>query len=173
MATIFPSIPAAAYPLGLGLLTTSSLFFGNIGLSLVGPIPIIKEQLGTSELSTKARVRMWRLFFDEAAFYVVSGTAITVGLHLAVSFLQTSTLARNLSLVSAGCSALVIPYTVAMVQSTNKSLITLDEKPEFSEAEEKQARQLIPKWDQLHKVRYLMYGGAWATGLAALINVLA
>ena len=66
MAAIVNSIPLAAYPLGLGLLTTSSIFFGNIGLTLTGPLPIIKGELGETGLSGKQKLRVWQAFFDEA-----------------------------------------------------------------------------------------------------------
>lgn len=62
----FNDAPLALYPLGAGLLITSSMFFGNIGLTLTGPLPIIKEQIGVSTLSAKQKVRVWRLFFDAA-----------------------------------------------------------------------------------------------------------
>jgi len=67
MSTIISSIPHAAYPLGLGLLTTSSILFGNIGLSLTGPLPIVKGQLGHVELNGKQKLGIWKAFFDEAA----------------------------------------------------------------------------------------------------------
>ena len=59
-------VPNVAWPLGVGLLITSPLFFGNIGLSLVGPLPIIKEEIGASELSKKDKLRIWALFFKAA-----------------------------------------------------------------------------------------------------------
>lgn len=67
MTTTLQSIPLAAFPLFGGLLVTSSLFFGNIGLSLVGPLPIIQDQIGASQLSNRSRLHVWRLFFDEAS----------------------------------------------------------------------------------------------------------
>ncbi|KAJ9138444.1 hypothetical protein NKR23_g8444 [Pleurostoma richardsiae] len=170
--TALQNIPLAAYPLGAGLLVTSSFLFGNVGLSLVGPLPIIKGEIGTIELSTKSRLRIWRLFFDEAAFYVLRGTPLTMALHLAVPFLSPSPLARNLAIASAVWSALVIAYTGAAIQPTNKSLIALDDREVLAEAEDKEANRLIAQWDRLHKGRFLMYGGAWAAGLGALIATL-
>jgi hypothetical protein len=66
MSAIVNSIPHAVYPLGLCLLTTSSIFFGNIGLSLTGPLPIIKGELGEIGLNGKQKLGIWRAFFDEA-----------------------------------------------------------------------------------------------------------
>lgn len=70
MSAIFNGVPYGAYPLGLGLLTTSSMFFGNIGLSLTGPLPIIKGQLGETGLNGKQKLRVWQAFFDEATVRV-------------------------------------------------------------------------------------------------------
>ena len=56
-----------------------------------------------------------------------------------------------------------------MIQPTNKALKTLDDQQLLTEAEDKQAKELIDLWDRLHKVRYLLFGTAWATGLGALI----
>jgi hypothetical protein len=67
MSAIVSSIPPAVYPLGVGLLTTSSIFFGNIGLSLTGPLPIIKGEIGEIELNGKQKLGIWQAFFDEAA----------------------------------------------------------------------------------------------------------
>jgi hypothetical protein len=75
-------VPSVTYPLAAGLLTTSSILFGNIGLSLVGPLPIIRGRLGAHRLDAKQRVRVWKLFFDGAMVSaVVSGLKI-VGLCL-------------------------------------------------------------------------------------------
>jgi hypothetical protein len=60
------TVPTAAWPLGVGLLVTSPLLFGNVGLSLVGPMPIVKEEIGASRLSKKDKVRIWSLFFNGA-----------------------------------------------------------------------------------------------------------
>jgi hypothetical protein len=67
----------------------------------------------------------------------------------------------------------VIAYTGVAIQPTNKRLKALDAQEVLTEAEDKEAEGLIAKWDQLHKVRFLLYAGAWATGLRALIAVLA
>lgn len=59
-----------------------------------------------------------------------------------------------------------------MIFPTIKSLKQLDEKAELTPTEESEALRLIEKWDTLHKVRYGIYGPAWAVGLAAFIGVL-
>jgi hypothetical protein len=64
-------VPTVTYPLAAGLVTTSSILFGNVGLSLVGPLPIIRGRLGTHNLDAKQRVRVWKLFFDGAAVSAV------------------------------------------------------------------------------------------------------
>lgn len=64
-------VPTVAYPLAAGLITTSSILFGNVGLSLVGPLPIIRGRLGAHNLDAKQRVRVWKLFFDGAAVSLV------------------------------------------------------------------------------------------------------
>jgi hypothetical protein len=48
-------VPTVTYPLAAGLVTTSSILFGNVGLSLVGPLPIIRGRLGTHNLDAKQR----------------------------------------------------------------------------------------------------------------------
>lgn len=82
---------------------------------------------------------------------------------------------RKFALVSAASTAVVIPYTVAFIADTNKALIKLaDQKAEvLSEGEQKRAEGLIAKWDGLHRVRYLFYGSAWVSGLAAVVGTFA
>lgn len=67
VSNLLAQIPTAAYPVAVGLFANSGVFFGNLGLSLAGPLPIIKEELGESNLSAKDKLRVWRLFFDKAA----------------------------------------------------------------------------------------------------------
>jgi len=66
MSSILGQLPLAVYPLSLGLIATSSLAFGNVGLGVAGPLPIIRDQLGPSALSARAKVRVWNLFFASA-----------------------------------------------------------------------------------------------------------
>ncbi|KAJ8098065.1 hypothetical protein POJ06DRAFT_297156 [Lipomyces tetrasporus] len=166
MSAIVNSIPHAAYPLGLGLLTTSSIFFGNIGLSLTGPLPIIKGELGEIGLNGKQKLGI-------ASKYVVLGTFLTSALHLlAVPLLPTRNL-QVLSATSAVLSLSILPYTGLVIFPTIKSLKALDKKGELTLAEEREVVILIKKWDTQHKVRFGMYGPAWAAGLAAFIGVLA
>ncbi|TVY78503.1 hypothetical protein LSUE1_G005938 [Lachnellula suecica] len=168
----FKMVSPAIIPLGLGLLATSSMFFGNIGLSLCGPLPIISEQIGASGLTTSQRIRVWRLFFDRATTFIVGGVASNTILNLSVPFLTESQAVRNLALISAASTALVLPYTVAFIANTNKALIQLDDRKVdvLSEGEQKRAVELIAKWDKLHRVRYIFYGSAWASGLAAVVG---
>ncbi|KAH8657948.1 hypothetical protein BX600DRAFT_439127 [Xylariales sp. PMI_506] len=169
MAVFLNHVPLSAYPLGVGLLVTSSLFYGNVGLSLVGPLPIIKEEIGSSQLSPRAKLRVWKLFFDAATFYVVSGTALTVTLHLSVPFLTDLPAVRRLAVASAVTSASAIAYTVLFIAPTNAALGALDKQKDLTEAEEKDSTALIAKWDTRHKIRCAIYAVAWATGLAALL----
>ncbi|KAK6213682.1 hypothetical protein QIS74_09684 [Colletotrichum tabaci] len=168
----FGRAPPAACALGAGLVVTSSLLFGNVGLTLTGPLPIIRDQLGTSSLSAKQKVRIWRLFFDEAARYVVVGTGLTAALHLGAFALGESAISRRLALMSALCSVIVLPYTAMAIMPTNKALIALDDKVALSEMDRRKSGKLIEKWDRLHKVRFLMYSGAWLCGLAAFTAAL-
>ncbi|WQF84612.1 Putative anthrone oxygenase [Colletotrichum destructivum] len=176
----FGRAPPAACALGAGLVVTSSLLFGNVGLTLTGPLPIIRDQLGTSSLSAKQKVRVWRLFFDEAADtrlggnqrYVVVGTGLTAALHLGAFALGESPISRRLALMSALCSVIVLPYTAMAIMPTNKALIALDDKVALSEMDRRKSGKLIEKWDRLHKVRFLMYSGAWLCGLAAFTAAL-
>jgi hypothetical protein len=78
-----------------------------------------------------------------------------------------------LSATSAVLSLSIFPYTGLVVLPTIKSLKTLDERVELNPAEEKEVVRLIRKWDTQHKVRYGMYGPAWAAGLAVFVGVLA
>ncbi|KAH8816610.1 hypothetical protein F5884DRAFT_228439 [Xylogone sp. PMI_703] len=173
MSTILNSVPYGAYPLGLGLLATSSMFFGNIGLSLTGPLPIIKGQLGETGLSGKQKLRIWQAFFDEATKYIVEGTILTSALHLAaIPLLPTANL-KALSATSAALSLSIFVYTPLVIVPTIKALKKLDEKKELTATEDAEAVRLIEKWDSLHKVRYAMYGLAWAAGLVTFIGVLA
>ncbi|WDK19303.1 hypothetical protein CGRA01v4_10590 [Colletotrichum graminicola] len=168
----FGRAPPATYALGAGLIVTSSLFFGNVGLSLVGPLPIVRDQLGTSSLSAKQKVRVWRLFFDGATTYVIVGTGLTAALHLAAFAWGDSPVSRRLAIMSALCSIAAMPYTAMVIMPTNKALITLDDKVALSEQDRRKSGKLIEKWDRLHRVRYLMYGGAWLCGLAAFTAAL-
>lgn len=77
MSSITDAVPKVIYPQGVGLLATSLLFFGNIGLSLCGPVPIIKDEIGTTYLTTKSRVRVWKVFFDKAAVRIPRSTIHT------------------------------------------------------------------------------------------------
>jgi hypothetical protein len=78
-----------------------------------------------------------------------------------------------LSATSAVLSLSILPYTGLVVLPTINSLKTLDKKAELTPAEDKEAVRLIEKWDRQHKVRYGMYGPAWAAGLAAFVGALA
>lgn len=104
---------------------------------------------------------------------MVGGTFLTSALHLlALPLLPTQNL-KILSATSALLSLSIFPYTGLVVLPTIKSLKTLDEKVELKPAEEKEVVRLIKRWDAQHKVRYGMYGPAWAAGLAAFVGVLA
>ncbi|KUJ07073.1 DUF1772-domain-containing protein [Mollisia scopiformis] len=162
-------IPTAAWPLGLGLLVTSPILFGNVGLSLVGPVPIIKEEIGTSRLSKQDKVRIWSLFFNSSATYIVGGTFLTAGLHAIAAFTAPDHFIRNLSIISALSSLSIIPWTLTVIMPTNKALLQMNEKQELSSQEEGDVMRLITTWDTYHKVRYIGYGVGWATGLAALM----
>ncbi|KAK1985042.1 hypothetical protein LZ30DRAFT_542725, partial [Colletotrichum cereale] len=176
----FGRLPPATYALGAGLVVTSSLLFGNVGLTLVGPLPLVKDQLGTSSLSAKQKVRVWRLFFDEATAisagghqtYVIAGTGLAAALHLGAFTWGESPVSRRLAIMSALCTIVTMPYTAMVIMPTNKALITLDDKVALSELDRRKSGKLIEKWDRLHKVRYLMYGGAWLCGLAAFTAAL-
>ncbi|KDN65325.1 hypothetical protein CSUB01_05307 [Colletotrichum sublineola] len=178
----FGRAPPATYALGAGLVVTSSLLFGNVGLSLAGPLPIVRDQLGTSSLSAKQKVRVWRLFFDGATTisvvggghqtYVIVGTGLTAALHLGAFAWGESPVSRRLAIMSALCSIIAMPYTAMVIMPTNKALITLDDKVALSELDRRKSGKLIQKWDRLHRVRYLMYGGAWLCGLAAFTAAL-
>ncbi|KAK2055613.1 hypothetical protein LY76DRAFT_595902 [Colletotrichum caudatum] len=168
----FGRAPPATYALGAGLVVTSSLLFGNVGLSLAGPLPIVRDQLGTSSLSAKQKVRVWRLFFDEATTYAVVGTGLTAALHLGAFAWGDSPVSRRLAIMSALCSIASLPYTAMVILPINKALITLDDKVALSELDRRKSGKLIEKWDRLHRVRYLMHGGAWLCGLAAFTAAL-
>ncbi|KAI3554433.1 hypothetical protein CABS03_07696 [Colletotrichum abscissum] len=176
----FGKASPATYALGSGLLVTSSLFFGNIGLSLTGPLPIIRDQLGACTLSSKQKIKVWRLFFDEASVsetlphhqYIIGGTGVTATLHLAAFALGESPVSRRLAVMSALCSICILPYTLVVIMPTNNSLIALDDKVALSELDRKKVGWLIEKWDRLHKIRFLMYGCAWALSLAAFTSSL-
>jgi hypothetical protein len=78
-----------------------------------------------------------------------------------------------LSVISAVLSFSILPYTGVVIMPTIKSLKTLDKKVELTPAEEREVVRLIEKWDTQHKVRFGMFGPAWAAGLAAFVGVLA
>jgi hypothetical protein len=84
--------------------------------------------------------------------------------------LAKSTVVKSLAITSGLCSAVVLPFTGLVILPTNRALITLDDKQEFSDPEEKRAKELIAKWDERHKLRYLMYGAAWISSLGALVS---
>jgi hypothetical protein len=60
------TLPPTTWPLTASFLITTPILWGNVGLSLCGPLPIIKEELGPSGLSKKDKVRVWALFFKRA-----------------------------------------------------------------------------------------------------------
>ncbi|VUC26328.1 unnamed protein product [Clonostachys rosea] len=163
----FKNTPHALYPLGAGLLITSSMLFGNIGLSLAGPLPIITEKLGDSTLGTKQKIRVWRLFYDAATPFIVGGTLATVALHGGAVYLTKNVTVKQLATASAVFSGIVLPFTLALIMPINKALIYLDEK-EISKSESRQARALIKRWDVLHKCRFIFYGTGWLLSLAAI-----
>lgn len=104
--------------------------------------------------------------------YVVVGTGLTAALHLGGFALGESAISRRLALMSALCSVIVLPYTAMAIMPTNKALIALDDKVALSEMDRRKSGKLIEKWDRLHKVRFLMYSGAWLCGLAAFTAAL-
>jgi hypothetical protein len=142
-----------------------------VGLSLLGPLPIIHESLGPSHLSKKAKLRVWTLFFNAATPYIVGGTAATTILHAVTAFIARSPLVRDLSIISAVASASVIPWTLAAIMATNKRLLELDGNETLTTGEEGEVMGLLSKWDSRHKVRFVGYGIGWAYGLAALLGV--
>lgn len=60
-------VPLAAWPLGVGLLVNSSVFFGMLQVGALGPVTLAREKLGKTGLDTKAKVRLWALFYKRAA----------------------------------------------------------------------------------------------------------
>jgi hypothetical protein len=56
---------------------------------------------------------------------------------------------------------------------TNKRLGVLDAQADFSGAEEKEAGELIAKWEARHNLRYGFYGVGWAAGPVALMGAVA
>ncbi|KAK1992872.1 hypothetical protein LX36DRAFT_549920, partial [Colletotrichum falcatum] len=99
--------------------------------------------------------------------YVIVGTGLTAALHLGAFAWGGSPVSRRFAIVSALCSVAALPYTAVVIMPTNKALIALDDKVALSEVDRRKSGRLIEKWDRLHRVRYLMYGGAWLCGLAA------
>lgn len=69
------TIPLVAWPLGAGLLVNTSVFFGIGGIGVLGPVAIVREKLGKTDLSAKDKVRVWSLFFKRAA---VSGSGVCI-----------------------------------------------------------------------------------------------
>ncbi|KAK4689871.1 hypothetical protein P7C73_g256, partial [Tremellales sp. Uapishka_1] len=161
-------IPPAAWPLGLGLLINSGLTWGNIGLTLLGPLPIILGKLGPSDLTVKNKVRIWSLFFKGAATYVVSGLTISTASHFAAYGLVSNSVASTAALVSAISVASALPYTLTVLAPTNTRLVALDKKDTLSAAEEKDALRLIAKWDFGHRFRQAIFAVSWTSGLVAL-----
>ena len=101
----------------------------------------------------------------------MGGTVLTATLHAIAASISQNSLARNLSIASAVSSLSIFPWTLAAIMPTNQALLQLDEKKELSTAEEGEAIRLVKEWDWRHKVRYIGYGTAWVSGLAALLVV--
>jgi hypothetical protein len=57
-------LPIPSLLLGTSLLTASYGFFGNLGGSMTGVLPLIQGGLGAYELSAKQRLRAWVLQFS-------------------------------------------------------------------------------------------------------------
>ncbi|KAL7418600.1 hypothetical protein Q5752_007058 [Cryptotrichosporon argae] len=160
----------AALPLGLSLLTTTAILFGNAGLSAAGPLPIIDGTLGPLgvPLSARQKVGVWAKFFRRAAILVVGGTALTTLSSLLAAYLTPSASVRWLALTSAAASASVIGYTIPVLGPTNARLLALDAaQAGFSPAEDREAEALIVKWNRRHVVRFAFFGIANFAALAA------
>lgn len=103
---------------------------------------------------------------------VVSGTVLSAALHLgAIPLLPTGDL-QTLAATSAALSLSILPYTGYAVMPVFKTLKAFDKQASLSDTDEKEVDRLIRKWDTLHKVRFAMYGPAWAVSLATLIGVM-
>jgi hypothetical protein len=73
----------------------TSMLFGNLGLTLTGPLPIVKEQLDASTLSAKQKGVFWRLFFDKA---IVRTSYYFIFQHILIFILRsTSSVATRVS----------------------------------------------------------------------------
>ncbi|QDS69609.1 hypothetical protein FKW77_008746 [Venturia effusa] len=161
------TVPTTAWPLTLGLLSTSPLLFGNIGLSICGPMPIITEKIAPSELSKKDKLRIWTLFFNQASPYIVSGTVLAATTHAIAAYTAPTDLIRNLSITSALGSIGILPYTLAFIMPTNERLLELDAKATLTTQEEAESTALIKKWDARHKKKTWTLGAAstpWKAG---------
>ncbi|KAI9638138.1 uncharacterized protein MKK02DRAFT_42527 [Dioszegia hungarica] len=134
-----PHVPFAAGPLTVGLLLNSTILFGNIALSLVGPAPIVLA--------------------------VVISTIV----HFLAAYLTYSPLIRNLSLNAGLATFTLIPHSVIFCVPVMQRLLQLNREPTFSEAEEKEAEACLRMWARRHRWRSIEYVIGWTAGMAAVL----
>lgn len=76
-------------------------------------------------------------------------------------------------MASAVVGLTIVPFTYGFIMPVNNELagleksINTDALPDSVDG--KRADELVDRWDTLHKVRFLAYGGAWLLAMAALV----
>lgn len=103
---------------------------------------------------------------------MIGGTLLSAALHLGAIPLLPSPDLKKLTAASAAFSLSILPYTLYAVFPIINALKDLDKRPSLGETEEKEVERLIRKWDSLHKVRYGMYGPAWAVSVVTLLGAI-
>jgi Domain of unknown function (DUF1772) len=93
------------------------------------------------------------------------------------AYFTTSHSVRNLLLCTAGCSFLIVPYTLIAMLPVNNQLVEIYNSLRHNEKTDSNQRTLLEaqavlrldEWRKLHRVRLLLGVGSWIAGLVAFM----
>ncbi|KAL9129976.1 MAG: hypothetical protein Q9217_001734 [Psora testacea] len=170
MQTYLPTEPAAL-PLVAGLATNSYFLYGNLGAWTTGVIPYVLSQGSSFEVVKGSN---WFIEKGKITFFtssVLSALLFTTSAILAPPHSKT----RNLTLIAALASALVLPYTGLLMLPTNNALAEIEAAGpsalEENKEEKKRTRELVGTWKRLHLGRIILGGVGWAAGVGGLVGL--
>lgn len=182
-----PLLPWALPPSAKELkdLHESLRLFPFQGLAASYPLILFPSVYYTTTLSTSQLIKLWSKGYDTGVsafirFHICAdpsrqkATIVPVPLIGCVLFSTATYLGRTLRtrrtfhlLVAASVLSLGhFAFTLAAIMPTVHKLKDLEKVPELSEAQEKEARGLIKKWEGLHLVRIASLLAATVTGVA-------
>ncbi|WWC91601.1 uncharacterized protein L201_006547 [Kwoniella dendrophila CBS 6074] len=171
------SLPAPSITLALGGLTTAYVFFSNIAETQRGVIPFLNGRLiSPVTLDDKDRAKLWNVYFDSAAKWIVGSSIVSSLLNLTTSYLyrKSSPLISKITLGSGITSLLILPATVILgLLPINQRLMELSENDNDNikslEKEEEEVKKLIKLWEEKHLNRLPIYAIAWSLNMLAIL----